>query len=145
MNRLSTIPILSIFFISSIIAAELYLDVSGFQPVQGDAIVAIYHDADGFPENVSKAFYLHSMTIEDDSLMIHLPDLELAPELAIMVIHDEDSNGDLNHNFRGFPSEGVGMAWPKGIVVNSKPTYDKVKISPSTGDTLKVVVKHLSR
>lgn len=74
----------------------------------GEIILSLFNSEDGFPMETEKA--CRNLTIEPNNnkqAVFHkLP----FGEYAISVHHDEDSDKEMDTNFFGIPSEGIGVS-----------------------------------
>jgi uncharacterized protein (DUF2141 family) len=83
------------------------VDVVGLHSNDGEIYCALYSSADGFPDGFAKAARTATAKITNEQAVCDFP---AAPpgDYAILVFHDENSNGKLDRNFMGMPKEGVG-------------------------------------
>lgn len=122
-------------------AAELdtQLQVTGLRSQKGTINVAVFHGAEGFPADPSKAF--RRLIIEIPATGLPVTKLSL-PEgsYAISLFHDEDGDGVLKKNMFGVPVEGLGFSNnPKWRM--APPNYDACKLVV-TGQEIVVHVKY---
>jgi uncharacterized protein (DUF2141 family) len=76
--------------------------------VKGQVVCALHASADGFPKNGDKAIAQAKSRIASGYAVCDFPDVKEGT-YAIAVFHDENSNGKLDTNFMGMPSEGVKL------------------------------------
>lgn len=87
----------------------LNIDVGGLRNDKGQVFCALYSSRDGFPKNSKKAVARVSSAISGKQAVCDFSGI--APgTYAVSVFHDENSNGKLDTNFMGIPSEGVGAS-----------------------------------
>ncbi len=75
----------------------------------GDAAVALYNSADGFPDDSTKVFMSGIGDIEASESFVafrHVP----YGLYAIAVLHDENRNGRMDKGLFGIPKEGYGFS-----------------------------------
>jgi len=89
-------------------SGEIEVTVSGIN-VKNEGILKIgVYDQDGFP-TVGKSVAGKNITVSEKEVTIILKDIPVGT-FAIAVFQDEDSNGELNTNFFGAPSEPYGFS-----------------------------------
>jgi uncharacterized protein (DUF2141 family) len=88
---------------------RLDLEIKGFRNDSGEAIIYLYPDPKGFPEESSpnlirrqQAIYNRQTRLEFNNLPYH--------NYAIAVLHDENRNGRMDKSLLGFPLEGCGFS-----------------------------------
>ncbi len=86
----------------------VHVDVSGLHNNTGQVVCALFASRNGFPHDLDKALMRTSVAISNQhaSCEFHV---KPAP-YAITVVHDENSNGKLDRNVIGVPTEGVGIS-----------------------------------
>lgn len=89
-------------------AAVLSVEVTGFSHDQGSAVGRIFAEGSDVMK-IETALKQVTAKIKDGHATLIFPDLQYGP-YAVSVFHDEDGNGDLKHNFFGFPSEPLGFS-----------------------------------
>ena len=87
----------------------IHVEIGGLRNDKGQVLCAIYSSADGFPKRGDKAVAHAKSSISAGHAVCEFPGLN-AGTYAISVFHDENSNGKLDTNFMGIPSEGVGAS-----------------------------------
>ncbi len=76
---------------------------------KGKVAVAIYNGPEGFPTNSKKILQGKVATINDKKAQVVFEDLPYGT-YAVVFIHDENENRDLDTNFIGIPVEGYGAS-----------------------------------
>lgn len=102
---------------------NLKILADGFNSNNGQALYMIFKNSDGFPRNLDKAYRTGKMKIENGKATT---DVKGLPDgvYAVIVVHDEDNNGQLKTNWIGMPREGVGNSNnPKGFPSFSKSSF----------------------
>lgn len=89
----------------------LRIHVDGLRNSTGVVGAAIFKSADGWPEDMNKAFHHWPTPIaagahEATAVWDGLP----PGDYGVVAIHDENKNHKLDRNFIGFPKEGFGFA-----------------------------------
>jgi uncharacterized protein (DUF2141 family) len=107
----------------------LTVRVTGARNTKGKIGVTLFQNAEGFPDDASKAIRQQSVEIDPRTLsaQVTFKDLPQGP-YAVSALHDENSNGKMDKNFVGMPKEGYGASNnPKKK--KRPPTFDEAKFS----------------
>jgi uncharacterized protein (DUF2141 family) len=116
--------------------------VSGFRNNKGNAGVALFNNANGFPKSSNKAIAAMYSKIENKKSVAVFENLS-AGEYAVSVYHDENNNKKMDANFFGVPKEGVGASNnAKGHL--GPPKYDDAKFDfDGEKDTVTIAIIYL--
>jgi uncharacterized protein (DUF2141 family) len=90
-------------------SSRLTIAVSGFKNGKGQAGIAVFRSADGFPSDNRKAAVGKAFPIKQGKVRWTIPELKPG-RYAILVLHDENSNGKMDTNLLGIPTEGYGVS-----------------------------------
>jgi uncharacterized protein (DUF2141 family) len=90
-------------------STRLTIAVSGFKNDKGQAGIAVFRSADGFPSDRRKAAAGKALPIKKGKVQWTIPELK-SGRYAILVLHDENSNGKMDTNLLGIPTEGYGVS-----------------------------------
>ncbi len=82
------------------------VEVNNIKNSMGQVIIYIFRDATGFPLETDRAMRSSTASIDSGSATFSLSGLPPG-KYAFSIIHDENSNGELDTNFLGMPLEGV--------------------------------------
>ncbi len=109
--------------------ATLTVRVTGARNTKGKIWVTVFQDAQGFPDNASKAIRQQSVEIDPNTMSAQVTFKDLPQgTFAVSVLHDENGNGKMDKNFVGMPKEGYGASNnPKKK--KRAPTFDEAKLS----------------
>jgi uncharacterized protein (DUF2141 family) len=101
----------------------LTIDATNFKSDQGIAVVHLFRKQDGIPKN---PFQQATQVIANGNASIVFHDL-LYGDYAVILFHDENANGKLDHRF-GFPNEPMGFSndW-KLSLFSGMPSFHKLK------------------
>ena len=102
--------------------SELYVQVTGFQNLDGNIAIAIYNSSDTFK---SKKIYYRDTIISINSNVMNIHFDSMDPGVyAISVLHDADQSGDMEMGgvFSLIPKEGFGYSNNPKIIF-SEPTF----------------------
>ena len=120
------------------LAAELRLTIAGVRSDKGEILVALYDNADGFKSALARAgtggLMPHSGRLigtairaqpgTQSTIFTQLP----PGRYAIIVMHDENDNGNLDKDGMGVPTEGYGFGNNAQGFLNL-PTFDAAAIT----------------
>ena len=87
----------------------LRVEAATFRNVRGDAGCLLYKAAEGFPDQLDKAFRVLHVPIEQGRAVCEFKDVP-AGTYAVIVLHDENLNKKMDKNFLGIPQEGWGVS-----------------------------------
>ena len=112
----------------------LTVRVTGARNTKGKIGVTLFQDAQGFPDDTSKAVRQQSVEIDSNtrSAQVTFKDVPQGT-FAVSVLHDENGNGKMDKNFVGMPKEGYGASNnPKKK--KRAPTFDEAKFSLNSSE-----------
>lgn len=103
----------------------LVFKTDGFNNNKGKAEILLFRKTDKVPDN---PFKRSASIIRNKQSIITFPDLAYGDYAAILV-HDENSNGKIDHSF-GLPAEQLGYTnnWTLGVFTGM-PSFSKLKFS----------------
>ena len=85
----------------------------------GRMLAMLYDSSEGFPRDLDACADYRTAAISNGKSRTHFAGLE-AGTYAVLVIHDEDSDGYLKTNLLGMPKEGVGVSNNSGGIPKFK-------------------------
>ena len=87
----------------------LHVRMEGFENTDGEAGVAVWNAARGFPEEIEHAVATTYVTIQDGAAVARFDQLEPG-RYAITVYHDKNDNRRFDKNWLGMPKEDWGAS-----------------------------------
>jgi uncharacterized protein (DUF2141 family) len=91
--------------------STLTIRIVGAKNSKGQVAVALFHGADGFPGDKTKALRTLQARIDPGSMSAQVSVADLPHgAYAVAVFHDENMNGRLDKNMLGVPKEGYGFS-----------------------------------
>ena len=113
-------------------ASRLIVTIQGMRDADGYLYVALFTKPDGFPDGNYSAQHM-KLKAAAEPLTVVLADL--APgTYAVGAYHDENSNGRLDTNVIGYPTEGYALS--NGIrAMFSRPRFINAAVPVGGGDT----------
>ncbi|WP_067733745.1 DUF2141 domain-containing protein [Novosphingobium naphthalenivorans] len=119
--------------------ATFQLTVTDLHSTKGQIVACLWRDKDKFPSCEKSATALkRTFPVTGTTMHVTLP-LPASGRYAVTVVHDEDGNGKMKHNFIGMPAEGVGISNNPG----GMPGYDKSLTDIAPGGTVTIKMKYL--
>ncbi|MFA6310057.1 MAG: DUF2141 domain-containing protein [Sterolibacterium sp.] len=117
----------------------LIVDATGFAHARGHAIAKLFQPADNVLEHGRQQSIVE---IRDGKASFEFAGLP-AGSYAVVVFHDENDNGEIDHNRLGLPSEALGFS--NGFrpgVFSGLPSFDKLRVEHSVeSQHIEVIVK----
>jgi uncharacterized protein (DUF2141 family) len=130
----TTILLSSLLWLAVMAQAQNNLEVKidNIKNDNGDILIGLYSNSQNYPRKVSDGRIVKA---SKEGVIVSFHDLKPGP-YAISVMHDENSNKDMDQNKIGIPKEGFGFSNNARISLGP-PSFDKVKfdIQPGTKDT----------
>ena len=110
----------SVIFLNSFIAmwllsfvsqpkGDLQIEITGLRNSKGTVLVALYDNAEYFPDESSRTAAHGSATIVNGKAMVHFTNLP-SGKYAAAIFHDENNNGKMDFNMLGIAKEGYGFS-----------------------------------
>ncbi len=107
----------------------LTVRVTGAKNTKGKIGVTLFQDAQGFPDDTSKAVRQQSVDIDPNTMSAQVTFKDLPQRIfAVSVLHDENGNGRMDKNFVGMPKEGYGAS-NNPSKKRRAPTFEEAKLS----------------
>ena len=113
---------------------NLKVTATGYKDRDGELRVGLFNDADDFPE---KAIAGKVVKILGDSTTVVFEGLPPG-DYAISIIHDRNSNGELDTNAFGIPKEGFAFG-NNAMGLFGPPSFDKARITLRNGTVIQVL------
>ena len=103
----------------------LNLEIVNIKNNEGVILISLYNRSEGFPGQSDNALLLREYKIENNTVSCAFKNLPFG-EYAVSILHDEDSDGEMNTNFVGIPKEGVGVS-NDAVRTFGPPRYEDAK------------------
>ena len=110
--------------------ADLVVHVTGFAHDRGQAVANLFREGE---DVLRKPLLQVKAKVANGESTLMFPALAYG-EYAISVFHDENGNGDLDHNFLHLPAEPLGFS--NGFrfgVFSGLPSFEKLRITFGAG------------
>jgi uncharacterized protein (DUF2141 family) len=110
----AAVAFLSILNLSQAAAADLTITVNNLRSSQGQVLLCVFSaessDREAFPDCVKGRPVRQSReSVTDGKVVVSYKGLKDGV-YAVAVIHDENGNNELDTNFLGIPTEGIGIS-----------------------------------
>ena len=118
-------------------AATLEIEIEGIAAREGQILIAVYDQAEGWLKKPVRGLR-HVISAQGDGgpLRLRLDDLPEG-EYAISVLHDANSNGRMDKNLVGMPTESYGFS-NNAAGSFGPPKFDQAVLTPALGQVLKI-------
>lgn len=130
--KLTLMVFLFLFFIQEALADDslgsFSIHVRGFFHDRGQVIANLFR-AEGDVMNIKTVYRRVQAKIVEGNAVVVFPDLSYG-QYAVSVFHDENGNGDLDHNIFRFPAEPLGFSngFHLGLF-SGLPSFEKLKLT----------------
>lgn len=110
---------------------ELHVEVTGLKSDRGDVIFNLYNSAQTFTKQAYKTAIVNIEKDKCEWVLKNLP----SGDYAIVLVHDENGNHDMDKDFLGIPEEPY--AFSNNVKAHhSAPPFDDAKFSVGDGETM---------
>ena len=118
---------------------SLRVTVDGLKEQKGQVCFSVFSSRKGFPRDDKRALQGRCVKVDKSPVMVNFGNLK-AGSYAIAVIHDANADGNLNSNFFGIPTEGIGFSRNPMILTGPPKFGDSVVLvaGPSTDIQIKL-------
>lgn len=89
--------------------SNLTVTISGLKNQRGQICLSLFSSPQGFPGGSDRAVQTNCVKVADTPLAVRFQNLKVG-NYAVAVIHDTNSDGTLNRNGLGIPTEGFGFS-----------------------------------
>jgi uncharacterized protein (DUF2141 family) len=113
--------------------------MSGFKHEQGMARVALFLDAQGWPDQEGSVFATAVVPISAGKAFAVFEEVSAGP-FAVSVFHDVDGNGELDSDTLGIPSEDYGFSRDARDLFGP-PSFKAAQIELAAGETKQITIE----
>jgi uncharacterized protein (DUF2141 family) len=105
--------------------STLEIEISEFRNTKGHVLISVFDNAEDYPENEENAVVNKKVKVTQK---MHVISIENLPEgeYAVVFMHDENGNEEMDTNFVGAPVEGYGAS-NDAVNTFSAPKYKEAK------------------
>ena len=122
---------------TSDLTAQISLEVSDFQNLNGNLAIVINNSSEQFTSN-TQWYKDTTVNVSSDNIIILIKDI-IAGTYAISLFHDENLNGELDLGFLNIPEEGFGFS-NNPTILFSQPDFNDCKFTIENGDSISIPI-----
>jgi uncharacterized protein (DUF2141 family) len=135
----------SFFYLSQAAAADLTITVNNLRSNQGQVLLCVFSaessDREAFPDCVKGRPVRQSKeAVADGKVVVNYKGLKDGV-YAVAVIHDENGNNELDTNFLGIPTEGIGISRNPRLL--GKPHFNEAQFEIKGKAAIMVSAKYI--
>jgi uncharacterized protein (DUF2141 family) len=136
-------PIRTICYVATLLAvtqagaADLTIHIDDVKTAEGQLMVAVYNSAGSFMQSELVSAKIAAAKSDNTAVFKHLP----AGEYAFAVYHDANSNGKMDRNLLGIPSEDYAFS-NNALGKMGPPSFEQARFTlPAAGATMRVSLR----
>lgn len=122
---LSQYLIILFSFLAQPSPSTLELEIGEFRNTKGHVLISVFDNANDYPDSEGKAIANKKVKVTQKTHIITIEDLPQG-EYAVVFLHDENDNEEMDTNFVGAPEEGYGAS-NDAVNTFSAPKYKEAK------------------
>jgi uncharacterized protein (DUF2141 family) len=110
--KIALLTLILSFFFQFVMAqghGTIIVEIDQIENPGGDIKAGLYQSADGFPDDVSKAYKVSSAKIVDGKSVLVFKDVKFG-SYVLAAFHDENSNKQLDKTSKGVPIEPLALS-----------------------------------
>lgn len=127
---------------NGIISNRLTINVQGLKAAKGKVCYSLFSSSTGFPASASNAIRAECIPANSARSAIAFGDLS-SGTYAVAVFHDINSDGKLNTNGFGIPTEGFGFSQNPAIISGPPKFRDAAIFVAGQGNAIDIQLKHV--
>jgi uncharacterized protein (DUF2141 family) len=113
--------------------------MTGFKDDEGQALVALFLDAGGWPDGDGAAFATAVVPVSDGQAVAVFAEVPAGP-FAVSVFHDTDGDQELDSGALGIPSEAYGFSADARDMFGP-PDFDEARLDLAAGETKQITIR----
>lgn len=117
----------------------LEIKFEGFRNDKGHMLAALYGSEQGFPDDPDAALRAARLEIIDGAASCVWQDVPYG-EYAVVAMHDENDNEELDTNILGLPKEGFAFSGDK--LSMGRPKFEKMKFTHDAEHSVQEIKVH---
>ena len=118
----------------------LEVSISGIDSDKAKIFIALFSEAEGFPEDSRKAFRTAKTQALKGKTKVIFNDLP-SGNYAIAVFHDENGDGKMNKNILGVPKEAYGFSNNVKNLLRA-PYFKECAFAVPNAQKIEITIKH---
>ena len=121
-------------------SGSITVEVSGINAIEGQVSIGLYTDETSFPVR-GKVFMGANVKVTGNALTYTFGDVPLGT-YAIAISHDSNSNGKLDKNFIGIPTEGYAFSNNRFGIFGKPPEFKDASFELTGDKTIRITIKY---
>ena len=113
--------------------------MTGFANADGQALVAFFLNADGWPDGGGSVFATEVTAINDGRAVAVFDNVPAGP-FAVSVFHDTDGDRELDSGALGIPSEAYGFS-AGARKTFGPPKFDEARLELAAGENKRITIE----
>ncbi len=113
--------------------------MTGFKSEEGQALVALFLNGEGWPDADGPVFASAAVAIRDGQATAEFDDVPAGP-FAVSVFHDTDGNRKLDSDAIGIPSEDYGFS-ADARKMFGPPSFEDASLELAAGESKQITVR----
>ena len=115
------------------------ITMTGFKDAEGQALVAFFLNAEGWPDGGDSVFATQVASINDGRASVVVEDVPAGP-FAVSVFHDTDDDRELDSGVFGIPSEAYGFSADARSSFGP-PKFEEARLELAAGEMKQITIK----
>lgn len=115
------------------------ISMVGFSSDEGQVLIALFLDSGGWPDESGSAFASEVVDITGDEASAVFTGVPAGP-FAVSVVHDADSDRELDTGALGIPSEAYGFSADARSAFGP-PKFDEARLELDSGETKQITIR----
>lgn len=121
--------------------SSLNIQVDGFRNKRGQVCLSLFASSKGFPDSKTNAVKAKCVKISDAPMVINLNNLKVG-NYAVALFHDVNSDGKLNRNSLGIPTEEFGFS-QNPTVITGVPKFSDSAVLVAGSTNIQIRLRNL--
>jgi uncharacterized protein (DUF2141 family) len=122
-------------------SVDVHVKVTGFRNHNGSCRLLLFGSEEGFPDSPGEAVAVRSEGIRGEAAGFTF---RVKPGMyAVVVLHDENANGEMDRTWYGRPKEGFGTSGNSGIGSGPPEFEESMILLDEQNNTLTIAVNYL--
>jgi len=121
-------------------SGTITVEVIGINEIEGQISIGLHNDESSFP-NKGKVFMGAKVKVTRNTLSYTFRDVPFGI-YAVGLYHDSNSNGRLDKNFMGIPTEGYAFSNNRFGIFGKPPVFEKASFELKGNQTIQITMKY---
>ncbi len=121
-------------------AQTLHIEFDNIRSDKGEISVTVYENAETWLDEDVERYHFPKEHLTDGKMTASI-DLEKPGKYAIAILDDEDIDGEMEHNFIGYPREGFGFSNNIHVWL-SRPKFEECVLDIKNDTTIRISIQY---